>query len=197
VDFHGARVRAFSPDDLFLVLCLHGAKHRWASLAWLVDVAELLRGSRSIDWQYVTSRMDALHARRRCLVGVRLAHELLEAPVPAVLGDALTNRLVGEQARDIADELLDPCPREMSAFALLARELALYERPFQRARYVYNVIAAPGIAEWSRWRLPRPLAFLYFPLRLARLAAKYLIARRRIPPGATPRKPPPPRHSTS
>jgi hypothetical protein len=174
VGFEGGVVRAFSPEEMFLVLCLHGAKHRWASLAWVVDVAEMMRAPNAIDWERIAARADAMHARRRCLLGVRLAHDLLGAPVPAGLGDALSNRVVGERARDIAVELLDPSPHAAGAFTMLARELALYDRPSQRLRHVFHVIAAPGIAEWSRWHLPRPLAFLYFPLRVARLAAKHL-----------------------
>jgi hypothetical protein len=44
---------------------------------------------------------------------------------------------------------------------------------WQRARHVAALMQAPTDAEAELVRLPRPLLFLYYPLRAARLAAKY------------------------
>jgi hypothetical protein len=172
--FEGGAVRTFSPDELFVVLCLHGAKHRWGLLAWLVDIAEMMRRADGAEWTRVSERITSMRTRRRCLVGVRLAHDLLGAPVPAALGDALTDGVVAQGASTLTSEILRGSPQPAGPWAMLRRDLALFDRPSQRIRYAFNVIVAPGIAEWSRWSLPRPFAFLYFPLRMARLAAKRL-----------------------
>jgi hypothetical protein len=90
--------------------------------------------------------------------------------------------------------------RELPAGRILARNFILYDRPRDAMRNAIDVVFAPTFADWTRWRLPAALSFLYFPLRLARLCAKYagaalrsLRPRSRI--GATLRTPPPQPHS--
>jgi hypothetical protein len=42
-DFRGAPVRVMSDDDLILFLCLHGLKHGFFRLIWILDVARALQ----------------------------------------------------------------------------------------------------------------------------------------------------------
>ena len=78
----GDKVPWLACEDLLLVLCLHGSKHKWDTLKWVVDVAELLRGHPDLDWHLLWTSAGASGAQRMVALGVLLAHELLEAPVP-------------------------------------------------------------------------------------------------------------------
>ncbi len=69
--------------DLLIVLCIHGCKHKWDTLKWIVDIAELLRGQPQLDWASLQTRADEMGAVVMLEIGVVLAHDLLEAPVPA------------------------------------------------------------------------------------------------------------------
>jgi hypothetical protein len=195
IPFMGGAVRAFDPTEMFLVLCVHGSKHRWAALAWLVDIAELLRANAIGDAAAIASRARAMGAERRLYLGLRLARDLLGAPVPAPLQAGCERGDIGLLAANVAAEILEP--RDAGAFTRLRRHLALYDRTSHRLRCAWRVIATPTLAEWSRWPLGRPLFFLYPAIRLARLAGRYVTPRPRIPPGATPRTPPPQPHSTN
>ncbi|MGH9602842.1 MAG: nucleotidyltransferase domain-containing protein, partial [Terriglobales bacterium] len=75
-------VPSLSPEDLLLVLCVHGAKHAWERAAWIVDVAELLRVYPALDFTYVAQQASAARARRHLRVGLGLAHQLLEVQLP-------------------------------------------------------------------------------------------------------------------
>ena len=46
----GTPVRTLAPEDLLLILCVHGAKHYWSKLGWICDVAELLRVHPGLKW---------------------------------------------------------------------------------------------------------------------------------------------------
>ena len=39
----GASIQTLGPEDLVLLLCIHGTKHVWESLGWLCDVGWVLR----------------------------------------------------------------------------------------------------------------------------------------------------------
>ncbi len=69
-------------EDLLLVLCLHGGKHKWDTLKWIVDVAELLRLHPGIQWPEMWESARQAGAERMLALGLFLAHDLLQAPLP-------------------------------------------------------------------------------------------------------------------
>ena len=163
-----------SREDLLILLCVHGTKHYWRSLGWLVDVAELVRcGGEDLDWEAVTTRARELGCGLRLGVGLRLARELLDVPLPppavpvagAVGVEALAHRLEAWA--------LDSGALSLTPWSALRLDMACCEGARQRLRVVGWSLFAPSLVEWSRWPLPRALAFLYPPLRVGRLAAKY------------------------
>lgn len=71
------------------MLSVHGAKHFWERLNWLLDVAELTAGQ-PVDW-HLTIRIAAkLKSTRLLLLGLYLAHELMDAPLPQIVPRAGT-----------------------------------------------------------------------------------------------------------
>ena len=78
----GDTVPWLAGEDLLVVLCLHGCKHKWDTLKWIVDVAELLRVHSQLDWAYLWASARDSGAQRMLALGLLLAHDWLEAPVP-------------------------------------------------------------------------------------------------------------------
>ena len=193
IDLLGSRVRAFALPDLLLVLCLHGSKHRWEALGWLTDIAEVLRRA-EFDAPALAVKARQMRAERRFYLGLRLARDLLRAPIDARWAAGCERPDVATLARSVAREIFSP--PGPGVWAALGRELALHEGVSRKARRTWQVAVSPSLVEWTRWPLPRPLFVLYPPLRVARLAAKHLIRFPRTPAAATPRTPPPQRHST-
>ena len=194
----GRDVRVLPPEELLVTLCLHGTKHFWSSLGWLVDIAELIRSQADLDWHLVTQLAERHRCRRRVQLGLLLARDILDAPVdarqlPTVHHDAIASTIV--------EAWFDQSPRTPTLSTALLLNLRLHDDARRRVAYVWNASVAPGWGEWARWRLPGFLSFLYFPLRAARLTAKYCLPMLnrpipRTPAAATPRTPPPRPHST-
>lgn len=169
------RVPCFAPRELLLVLCLHGSKHHWSSVGWLVDIAELLRREPGMDWAWVFGRAREWRCVRRLALGLHLAHRLLDAPLPPQVRDeAAAVPGVASLAGAIVPSLLAPEWKPVSVRENLRRDLLLYDRFSQRRRHVADTVFAPGLPEWSRFPLPRSLAFLWSPLRFARLLGKHV-----------------------
>ena len=80
------------PIDQLVVLCVHGCKHLWDTLKWLVDVAELLHCHPELDWVSVQTRADEMGAGIMVEIGLVLAHDLLEAPIPEEILDTARRR---------------------------------------------------------------------------------------------------------
>jgi hypothetical protein len=82
----GHSVQTLKPEDLLLILCVHGAKHFWERLGWLCDVAELVRRPGALDWNRALETAGRVGGRRILFLGLALARELLGAePPPKVL----------------------------------------------------------------------------------------------------------------
>lgn len=169
----GRCVRGFPTAELLLILCLHGSRHHWARLGWLVDIAELIRQHPELDWEHVVSMAKALAAERRLTLGVYLAHRLLGVTPPAQVMATLAAADMDKFAPKIISAMFARQSTETSAAARLSFNLGLFERPRQRLRHVLNVIFEPSLLELTQWPLPRPLSFLYVPLRLFRLVNKH------------------------
>jgi hypothetical protein len=78
----GGNIASLDPVDLLIVLCIHGCKHIWDTLKWLVDIGELVRGQPALDWVTLHSRANEMGAAIMLEIGLVLAHDLLQAPVP-------------------------------------------------------------------------------------------------------------------
>jgi hypothetical protein len=80
----GLPVRALTPEDLLLHLCIHASVHVFNyGLSGLYDLTESLRHFQGkIDWECLRQRAYAWNAARCAYINMRLARELLKAPVP-------------------------------------------------------------------------------------------------------------------
>lgn len=78
----GANFLNLSLEDWLPILCVHGSRHRWERLTWLCDIAEIMRLRPNLDWDAVIARSKVLVCRRMLYLGILLAHDLLDAPLP-------------------------------------------------------------------------------------------------------------------
>jgi glycosyltransferase involved in cell wall biosynthesis len=187
LDLAGQVVPTFHPEDLLLMLCVHGAKHRWDRMEWLCGVAQLLRQAHDksrqnargaagaaggaagaaaaaevIDWNAVVGRASFLGVRRTLFLGLRLASELLEAPVPeSLLQHARADRMVARLSREVLRLLCrNPAGWEVSdRFQRDRFRIRLRERSLDRAKFAWHRATTPSdpsqwrVTEIGRWRI--------------------------------------------
>jgi hypothetical protein len=165
----GATFLTLPVDVLLIALCVHGAKHVWERLGWIVDVAELIAGRPDLGWAGVLARADESGHVRELLLGCLLARDLLEADLP----DAVSRRLAADPglpalARVVRAQL-DLAPHGRLGIAETARfHLRLRETWGGRLAYV-RFAMMPTVADWAAVPLPRWLGPLHYPLRAVRL----------------------------
>lgn len=175
VEVAGRSVPTLCPEDLLLVLCIHGGKHQWETLEWLCGVAELIRVYGEIDWARVVEHSIKIRARRVLFLGLSLAARLAGAPIPdwlwrRVEDDAAVKELTRQVYRDLFSEAEQPA-------ALLQRSLfhlRSKERWKDRFYHCLDLATRPTAKDWMFLSLPRSLSLLYYPVRGVRLGMKYL-----------------------
>jgi hypothetical protein len=172
VEIASSLVVSLSNTELLLALCLHGTKHFWSSLGWLVDIAELMRRDGGLDTTWIRAQAHVHGCERRVGLGLRLAEDLLDAPVPAGLAPLAEDLTVKQVAEQLSQAFFHDysAPRISAAMSM---NLRLRDHIRQRVVYAWKATVTPGWGEWVQWRLPRSLFFLYWALRPLRLVRKY------------------------
>jgi hypothetical protein len=166
----GREIPDLAPEALLLFLCVHGAKHGWSRLIWLCDVATLL-GTR-VDCSSALDTAASVGCARPILLGLLLAHEILDTPVPAfALARARAERGFPGIVRAVRLRFARP-HSEAEGLEDLVLNAHLAEHWRDAARH-YAVLLAPSEAELRVLALPATLRLLYYPFRVARLATKY------------------------
>jgi hypothetical protein len=174
----GQPVAAPGAENLLLILCMHGAKHLWKNLGWICDVAELLRAHHALDWDQARREALRLRCERMLRLGVLLAEEVLQAPLPPeVSGEARRDATARALAGQILPRLFDAAEWVASGWESAAFHLRLRERPRDGLRFCISLFLTPTLADWKALSLAPPLAWLYFGVRPVRLLGKYLARR--------------------
>lgn len=167
VPLGGSHVRSLCNEDLFLVLCIHAAKHLWGRLSWILDIARLTE-SGSIDWDTIDKRVQSLGISRIVAVSCALTHSLFGTEYPRSTSFAVDEDVVRSILRRLpAGE--QPDTESAGYFREIFR---LRERRSDRIRFLYRLATTPSISEWSVVRLPPSLFPLYRFVRLFRLLGK-------------------------
>jgi hypothetical protein len=169
VPLAGTAFHTLPADVLLLALCVHGAKHVWGRLSWIVDVAEVIAARPALDWTALLVRADEADHARELLLGCLLARDLLGAALP----ETLSCRIAGDAklpglARTVHTQLARPAHDQLGIAETARFHLGV--RGTWGARLAYCRFAMmPTVADWSAVPLPRWLAPLHYPLRAVRL----------------------------
>jgi len=162
-------------EDLLLMLSIHGAKDLWEKLEWVAGIAELVRGT-DLDWQAVWKQAKWMRCERMLVLGLHLAGNLLEAPVPdEVLARIRDCPKLVERANQIADGFFSDIAPSKGLGAQLACHLALKDKAVDKLRYCVRLALTTTPVDWATMQLPGPLSFAYPILRAARLTKKYAV----------------------
>lgn len=154
-------------EDLFLFLVSHGARHGWSRLRWLLDIKQLVQ--QKIDWPALIrllKKNSYLHIGGQAIV---LAARLLAVPPREEMKPLLGVRKAHFLAEDsmfyvhrLVNLHSDPVPGEVQRY---------------HGRYLFSMLTAPQKMQYiasflypfpedaKTLPLPKPLHFLYFPLR--------------------------------
>ena len=168
------------PVDNLIYLCLHGGKHAWSRVEWLVGIAELLKQMGSIDETEVSQLARQRNALRPLLLGLLLAAELLDTNVtPQLVREAQGDHIVRKLAQDVASQLpvTEEDPQRQNRF-----QLALYPTLLARLRWVFYSSLQPGYADIRSINVE--WLSLYYLIRPIRLAGKLFGKSEKVPEGS-------------
>ncbi len=173
VELSGRRVQTFSIEDTLVMLCVHGAKHFWDRLGWLQDVAELV-AAQPVDWPLAMRIAAKLKSTRLLLLGLFLAHEMWDAPLPEnILEQARRDSSVQWLAAKVLKDLAGEASPHMG---VLPRAIFRYKSRDGMADAIGHTLrlaTMPTENDRGGGRLPKALAPFYGLARPLKLIRQY------------------------
>ena len=174
VTISGHEIRTFAPEDMLLLLCVHGSKDFWDRISWIADIAEFMRSHPAMDWGAVTNRAEELRAERMLNLGLALAGRLLGAPLPAAIAARVERDPVARAvASDIVSRHLMREAPERGAGERFRYRRRMVGGAVAGWKYSMRLTTLPADEDSASMRLPRVLAPLYVILRPFRLMRQY------------------------
>ncbi|WP_017378583.1 nucleotidyltransferase domain-containing protein [Paenisporosarcina sp. TG-14] len=175
-------VNFLGKEDLFSFLITHGTRHGWFRLRWLADIDQLIRKGISTD----NSSFFLKYQQYQLGQALILTNQLLKTPINKDMKTFTTgkrSRKLAQLAMFFISEMSDSHIKHLSKdavgkerkhnhFSLMAnlqsvfvtRHLFLMMSNLQKFIFVVELLY-PSPEDASTLRLPKPLHFLYFPLR--------------------------------
>ena len=173
----GQPVATFRPEDMLLLLCLHGSNHAWQGLTWICDVSEFISAHPQLDWELVLQKAAQAGISTIVLLGLGLAHTLLGSPLPEKIKQVLeADPKLPKLTRQITTRMYRR--REPLREAVLTYQLQLAMRPARLQAPFYlkfiTFILRPNAQDRAAAQLPTRWRFGYYLVRPLRLVRRYL-----------------------
>ena len=162
--FRGAPAHALGPEWDLLYLAVHAARHRWASLKWLVDIHEVCRRG-GLDWEKLRAKAGRFGLTEVLEISLQASAALFDTPL-------LPSRAPARALPGWLD-LFPATPDPLDIWRGALYPARLFARPSEKVRYLARVLLVPTLAERRLIRLPASLRALYYPLRPLRLGGRW------------------------
>jgi hypothetical protein len=171
-------VETFGPEDSVLYQSMHGAKHLWRRLEWIVALAGSMNCE--IDWSALVQRAEGARMTRMLALGLRLVEEFSDVRVPLHVFDTIdadkTMQRISAQIRVQMFSTYGPAnSTETNLY-----NLRIMDRKRDALLSALRAIFVPTFTDWQAVALPaslHPLYYLFRPLRLSKAYGGSLLRR--------------------
>jgi Uncharacterised nucleotidyltransferase len=175
-------LHSLNPEDLLLYLCAHGSKELWRRMIWICDVAEFVRVYPNLPWLVLLERARRLGIERMFLLGLTLAHDLLDMTVPAPLESVIQQPIIQNLAQEFKSRIFCDSKTTVASaehgFWLFHNPLHLKMRDRLRDRLpqywlTFKFFITPNEEDREILELPKYLDLLYYLIRPLRIGLKW------------------------
>ncbi len=178
VSIAGGEIPSFSPEDTLILLSVHGAKHFWERLMWIVDISELSQVNPGIRWSDAFLRAKEMEVSRALNLALYLAHRMLESPLPDdVLENVLRDRTAKKLGDGICEQFSMDAHAQIPVFARFRFRVASRDSLLDGLRFAMRLATSPTEPDRADVPLPEGMSGMHRWLRPVLLMKRYGVRR--------------------
>lgn len=173
VEVAGQRLRTFSIEDTLVMLCVHGAKHFWERLGWVLDISKLAT-RQEVNWALLSQIAAKLESTRVLRLGLYLAHDLFDLVLPEKLLEEIgRDHVIPELAGKVYEKYAGISDPGAGVLPRAAFRFWLRDGIGQGLRHTWRLALSPTESDRQEVGLPSWFAPLYIVVRPWRLLRQY------------------------
>src|SRR5262249_55913164 len=174
IQMEGFQVRSLGPEDQFLTSCVHAAKHSWANLGPVKDIAALT--NLPLDWNWLHAEATRIGILRIVVISLLLAREFFGCKFPEEIAGAREIDVADRIARRVGCKLTQGEDTDPSSFQYFVEFALAREHWRDQLRFVWRVATTPGFNDWECTQLPDWLFPLYRVIRIGRFLKRAVVS---------------------
>ncbi len=184
VQIHGQEIQTLGEDENLIYLLLHGSKHMWERLEWIVDIDRLLRQREGkIDWDRLNAIAHDMEIEVMFYLGLAMSHDLFDTPLESSIVAKMSEREKVLTAKSfIIDELMrDTIHTEQTkavAFKNLYKMGLNKESALAVIRHYFASLFQLKDLDVYMVNLPNSVSFFYHFIRIYRMIRFYMLGQR-------------------
>lgn len=168
------KIEIFSNEVLLVYLCMHGSKHFWERIEWILDIDKLVRVSPDLNWNKIIELSELFESSIMVNLGLYLSHKYFGTKIPAnfctkkriVYCQMLEKKVLDIMNNNIQTEF----ERNFTSFKF---HYYLNDNVIHRLKFLYRTFLPLKDTDIS-FNLPKYLKIGYFILKPFRLLIKYI-----------------------
>ena len=161
IPFHHQMLQVFDTHHYLSYLILHGYYSGWARLHWLIDIIDFVK-QHKIDWQEIKNILAMSGFEEALDEVIELLFILLSVEKP------LLNQVAQKNSHNAIQLMQLPIKNSfLSRYDIIIRyrDNFLLQKGIIKKCVHFKKILATSPEDWRLLPLPKPLFFLYYPLR--------------------------------
>jgi len=172
------KLRTLPNDYLLIYLCIHGSKHLWERVEWIVDIDKLIRKYNDFNWEFIETSATALNSKNMLLIGLSLSHKLFQTPLPHNILMQLNSKKIQKLTTEFQNlqenntmHEIEGLPRIFLKFKFITK---MQDNIFNAITYYLASLFKPTHYDTYYVKLPKSLSWGYYFTRPIRLLSGLL-----------------------
>ena len=169
-------INTISNEKFLVYLCIHGSKHLYERIEWVSDIDRFIK-TQKIDWEKVENIIKNDNSERFFLLGLFLSKLLFETKLSKNYEDKFD-----KEYESISSHIFDTWngKEKSDNKSNMKYMLKLFVSRSDKLKYLNKMYFKPTFTEYWYINFPKPLYFLYYPLRQYLLLKKYFFDKKDI-----------------
>jgi hypothetical protein len=166
-------------EPLLLYLCVHGSKHFWERLEWIVDLDRFIRSRPHLNWDEIVHEAQEMQAKKLLCFGLQTTHLFYKTPLPQriykmIEEDHVSLKLAHQVKMLFLNDKINLHVNRLVNLESLHYLAQLSDKKFGAVRTKMKAYFEIKESDILVVNLPHTLSWAYYVIRPFRLAWKFM-----------------------